>query len=124
MIYEGKLTVYSLQNTAEKGRMPKEGLVKVCEEYYGERTIGVTRQYAALGADRRIDMLVRIWRNEAVTPGMYVIPDDGQQYRIDFIQKTTDEDGLKVSDLTLVRLEENYDVTATVPETVCPIPGS
>ncbi len=110
MIYEGKLTVYNLKNTAEKGLMPQEKLVPVCEEFYGERTIGVTRQYAALGADRRIDMLVRIWRNDDVTPGQYVIPDDGHQYRIDLVQYNTDEDGLKVSDLTLIRLEDNYDV--------------
>ena len=114
MIYEGLLTVYNLKNTAEKGLMPKEELVKLCEEYYGERTIGVTRQYAALGADRRVDLLLRIWRNNDVFPGQYVIPDDGMQYRIDFVQNTKDEDGLPVSDLTLVRLEKNYDVAEPV----------
>lgn len=114
MIYEGLLTVYNLQNIAPKGLMPQEKLVELCEEYYEERTIGVTRQYAAMGADRRIDLLLRIWRNSQVFPNQYVIPDDGMQYRIDFVQHTKDEDGLPVSDLTLVRLEENYDVAELV----------
>ena len=110
MVFEGHLTIYSLTNTAQPGFMPCEQLVEFCEEFYGERTVGVTRRYAALGADRQIDMLVRIWRNDGVKCGMYAVPDDGEQYRIDFVQHTTDEDGLKVSDLTLVRLEDRYDV--------------
>ena len=114
MIYEGMLTVYNLINTAPKGLMPREQLVKLCEEYYEERTIGVTRQYAAMGADKRVDLLLRIWENASVYPNQYVIPDDGMQYRIDFVQNTKDEDGLDVSDLTLVRLEENYDVAEPV----------
>lgn len=110
MIASGKLNAYNLENIAEKGLMPAEKLVWVCDEYYEKRRIGVTRQYAALGADRRIDALLRIWRNDVFSPGMYVIPEDGKQYRIDFVQLTTDEDGLDVMDLTLIRLEENYDV--------------
>lgn len=112
MIYEGKLSIYSLKNIAEKGLMPAEKLVWVCNEFYGRRTVGVTRQYAALGANRRVDKLLRIWRNDSVMPDMFAIPDDGRQYRIDMVQLTTDEDGLDVMDLTLVRLEDNYDVVA------------
>ena len=40
----------------------------------------------------------------------YAVLEDGNQYRIDFIQHMDNEDGLPVTDLTLVRLEENYDV--------------
>lgn len=113
MIYEGLLTIYNLQNTAAKGLMPAEKLVKLCDEYYEERTVGVTRYYAAAGADKRIDIIVRIWRNPMVKPMQFVILEDGCQYRIDFMQNLLDDDGLKVSDLTLVRLEHNYDVAGT-----------
>lgn len=112
MIYTGFLTIYQLKNIAAKGLMPTEKLVRVAEEYYQPRTIGVTRYYAALGADRRVDMVVRIWFNPDVCPNEYVITEDGSQYRIDFVQKTTDDDGLAVMDLTLVKLENNYDVLA------------
>lgn len=112
MIYTGFLTIYQLKNIAAKGLMPTEKLVRVAEEYYQPRTIGVTRYYAALGADRRVDMVVRIWFNPDVFPNEYVITEDGSQYRIDLVQKTTDDDGLAVMDLTLVKLENNYDVLA------------
>lgn len=104
------LTLYRLQNTAPKGLMPKNQLVKLADAYYQERTVGFSRQYAAMGADQSIDMLVRIWEDRTVRTGDYVILPDGNQYRIDFIQHLYDEDNLKCTDLTLVRLESNYDV--------------
>lgn len=115
MIYDKKLILYSLQNTAAKGLMPKEQLVKTGEEYYGSRVIGYNRQYAALGADQRIDELVRIWRNNQVRANHYAVLEDGLQYRINFVQHLLDDDGLEVTDLTLVRLEENYDVADEAP---------
>ena len=95
--------------------MPKEQLVKTGEEYYGSRVIGYNRQYAALGADQRIDELVRIWRNNQVRANHYAVLEDGLQYRINFVQHLLDDDGLEVTDLTLVRLEENYDVADEAP---------
>ena len=115
MIYDKKLILYSLRNTAAKGMMPKEQLVKIGEEYYGSRVIGYNRQYAALGADQRIDELVRIWRNNQVRAKHYAVLEDGLQYRINFVQHLLDEDGLETTDLTLVRLEENYDVADEAP---------
>ena len=34
------------------------------------------------------------------------------QYRIDNVQQLLDDDGLRVTDLTLRRLDSNYDVKA------------
>lgn len=110
MIYEGLLTIYRLKDVAEKGRMPRQQLVFLSEEYYEERTVGYNRNYAALGADRRVDALVRIWRLDTVQPNDYAVLEDGNQYRIDFVQHLKDDDGLPVSDLTLIRLEDFYDV--------------
>lgn len=115
MIFDKKLKLYRLTNTAAKGMMPKEQLVRICDEYYGTRTIGYNRQYAALGADQRIDQLIRIWRNDQARANCYVVLEDNFQYRIDFAQDLTDEDGLEVTQLTLVRLEENYDVADEAP---------
>ena len=110
MIFEGKVKFYSLTNIAADGRMPVEMLVCKGEAYYGERVIGYSRQYAAMGIDQRIDKLIRIWRDETITVHDYAIPEDGQQYRIDNVQHLLDDDGLKVTDLTLYRLEDNYEV--------------
>lgn len=103
----GLLTIFQLANIAESGSMPVEKLVTVTTAYYEERTIGVNRVYAALGADQQIDMLVRIFYTPTLpTNAEYVILEDGLQYRITLKQKI-DADTF---DLTLVRLESNYDV--------------
>lgn len=106
----GLLTIYSLQNIAKKGFMPKEKLVSEGTAYFSYRTIGVTRMYAALGANREIEVLVRCWNTELPQEGKFVILDgSGIQYRIDVAQPIVDEDAV---DLTLVRLEDFFDVAA------------
>lgn len=101
----GKLTVYQLQNTAVAGRMPKEQLVRICDAYYDERTVGVTRAYAALGAKQQIDKLVVAYNVSLPVGAEYVILEDGNQYRISL--KQLERDNVL---LTLERLEECYDV--------------
>lgn len=100
----------ALTNISERGRMPVEKLVSKGVEYYSFRTVGATRRYAALGANREFDTVIRLWNCTELPDGAaYVVLEDGKQYRIDFTQQIVDEDAL---DLTLVRLENYYDVTA------------
>lgn len=106
----GLLTIYSLENVAPAGFKPRQALRAVESDYYEERTVGVTRLYAARGANASIDLLVRIWDTTEAQVNRYVIPENGNQYRIDAVQILTDDDGLRCRDLTLVRVEENYDV--------------
>ena len=114
MLFEGTLRICDLQDTAGPGEMPTEKLVVVSYHYYGDRTIGYGRQYAAMGVQQQVDRLIRIWRDENVTVKQYAILDDGKQYRVDMVQHLLDEDGLKVTDLTLFRLDENFDVAEGV----------
>lgn len=113
MFDAGTITVCNLENIADPGRMPVQKLVSVTSAYFGERTVGYNRYYAAAGVNQEIDLLVRIWRCPAVKIGMYAVltmsENDGQ-YRITNVQHLLDDDGLKVTDITLVRLEEFYDV--------------
>ena len=110
----GLLTIYALVDTAENGYMPAEKLSELCRCYYSDRVIGYGRAYAALGADQRIDRLVRCYNTSVPETGKYVIPEDGKQYRITLMQVIGDD-----VDLTLERLETNYDViTNTASETV------
>ena len=104
----GILTIYSLNDVRENGFMPQEKLVSEGTAFFSYRTIGVTRLYAALGANRNIEKLVRCWNTDIPEKGKYVII-DGVQYRIDVAQAIVDEDAV---DLTLVRLEDFYDVAA------------
>lgn len=118
---DGLLKLYRLANTVPKGLMPREKLVYLSDEYFEERMVGYNRQYAALGVDQKVDALVRIWRNDQVMVNDYAVLDDNQ-YRIDFIQHLSDEDGLPVTDLTLSRLGENYDVlTSEAGGTIYPV---
>lgn len=112
MFDAGIVSVCNLQNTAAPGRMPVQNLVPVFSAYFGERTVGYNRYYAARGVNQDISLLIRIWRRP-VRIGQYAVltmsENDGQ-YRITNVQKLLDDDGLKVTDLTLSALEEFYDV--------------
>lgn len=102
----GLLTLYALENVADRGMMPVEKLVYRGCCYYSDRIIGFRRAYAAFGADRRVDRLVRCHNHAVPDDAKYVILEDGNQYLIDLVQVI--DDG--ATDLTLVRLESNYDV--------------
>lgn len=112
MLDGGLLCLCSLENTAdpETGEMPRMRLVKEAEAYYSERTVGYGRLYAAQGANEQIDMLVRIWNTPEARAGRYALLENGEQYRIDHVQKVFGDSGFTALDLTLKRLEDCYDV--------------
>lgn len=106
----GIVTLYTLENTAEPGFMPVEKLVEKGTAYYSYSTAGITRIYAAMGANRQFDLVIRCHNMTELPEGVkYAIPEDGKQYRIDPAQPIYDADAI---DLTLVRLEDYYDVLA------------
>lgn len=115
---DGLVTFCNLINTAVNGSMPAYKLSEVQVQCFGERSIGINRAYLAMGADARIDALIRI-HDEGFRPriGMYAVlknysgqeNDAGDQYRITLVQPVLDENNLRAYDVTLERLEENYD---------------
>lgn len=115
MMDAGHIAICELTEVAEKGLMPVEILRKITEADFEERTFGLQRQYAAKGVNEQIDLLARIWRDPAVRIGMFAVITDSDyngQYRIDDVRNQLDDDGLKVTDITLQRLGTNYDVIA------------
>lgn len=105
----GILTLYNLTSTTTSGDMPIEKLEALGTAYYAEKTVGYNRIYAARGADEQIDMIVRCYNTDVPYAAKYVILEDGNQYQISVKQKMVDEDA---TDLTLVRLEEYFDVAS------------
>ena len=116
---DGTVEFFDLTNVADPGAMPEEKLVSAgSAQGFSEVTFGVTRQYLAKGVDEQVDMVIQIWP-EAVRPKIgqiavltdyeYQEDDDGDQFRIDDARKMQ-EDGLDFFQLTLRRLEDNYDV--------------
>lgn len=124
MMDSGLVTICELQNIAEQGNMPKPTLVKLRQHFFEERTVGYGRQYAALGVNERVDYLIRIWRDAGVHTEMYAIltdyegqiNEDGDQFRIDNVQHLLNSDGLKVTDLSLYRMDKLYDVIELPPD--------
>lgn len=115
MFDAGILTIHKLENISEKGRTPVYRLQPhISQHFYEERTVGVTRYYAAQKANVSVDKLVRIWRDGNVTAGDICVLEDKLQYRVGQIQQTYDDDGLAVTDLSLERLERNYDAAENV----------
>lgn len=111
---DGVLKVCTLENKIESGKKPQEVLKPITKEmYFGLKTIGYQRAYLAHGVNRSIDLIVRVFYNPKIKDGMYAVLsycDDNGQYMIDRIERRTDDDGEKVVDLTLVKLEDLYDV--------------
>jgi SPP1 family predicted phage head-tail adaptor len=105
----GILTLYNLTSTSAMGDAPVEKLVEVGTAFYAEKTVGYNRIYAARGANEQIDTVVRCYNTDVPYSAKYVILEDGEQYQISVKQKIVDEDA---TDLTLVRLEDYYDVAS------------
>lgn len=111
---DGVVNIYSANNIASPGEMPKEELKhKVGPIRYKERTVGMSRYWAAMQNNVKVDMVIRVpcapIRLETVSTQDIVIPIDGQQYKIVQIQKPEDIYP-PVMDLSLERLVQKYDI--------------
>lgn len=124
---DGVLYICNLINTAENGDMPKEKLQKVNKHWFENRVVGYGRFYSAQGVNQRVDRVVRINLDNNVRIGQYAVLGNGEQFRIDMVafgQEVIDRTrsieskyyrqpkiaGNKYTELTLSRVEKNYDV--------------
>ena len=104
----GRVKLCQLANTAQPGFMPVESLVVLAEPFCAYRTAGVTRRYAAKGANAEFNFILRCFNMVELPAGaQYAVMEDGEQYRIDTAEPMFNEDAL---DLTLIRVEEFYAV--------------
>lgn len=107
----GKLTLYTLGTRKEyKGGMPTEKLTEKGWTWYGLQTASYSRIYEAMGADTQIDLVIRIPADFAAKRGEYVILEDGEQYRIDIVRPIVVGSYVRATELTLIRLEDRYDI--------------
>jgi hypothetical protein len=108
MLDSGKITIYSVENIAERGAHPVAALTLKAEEYFEKRNVGLTRFYAAKQANVTVDMVARIWRNETISTQDIAQIDD-QYFEIMQVQHTTDADEMPVTDLSLERTDKRFD---------------
>lgn len=109
---DGLLTVYAVENAGEAGCAPAPVFAKKAVLRYEERTVGVTRYYAALQANVMVDLVLRCPRAPVVSPRDVAVLHNGRQYRITLIQYPRDVIPPSM-DLTLERLEEDYAMPKT-----------
>ena len=108
---DGIVFICKLENTAETGLMPVDKLVKINKLWFHERTIGYNRQYLARGVDEQVDMLIRVIQTRTIRIGMYAVLGNGEQFRITNVQHlVAEENNLRYTDLTLERLNDNYEL--------------
>lgn len=107
---DGVANIYSVGNIAPPGGMPKEGMKhKLGPIRYEERTVGIQRYWAAMQAQARVDIVLRMPLIRSVSLHDVVVPVNGQQYKIVQIQYPKKDIDIPVMDLSLQRLEVAYD---------------
>lgn len=107
----GTLEFGKPENRAPRGGTPHEVIAdRSGPVFYGELNISYGRQYTAQGVGQQIDRLVRIWQDRRVCIGMVAILDGEEQYRIENISHHLDKLNEPVTDLTLRRLENLYEL--------------
>lgn len=130
MYDSGTFKLCNLENIAENGLMPKQVLNVVNKFWFEMRTIGINRQYLAKGVNERVDLLIRIPRNDNIEIGQYAVLGNGEQYRITNIThgyndayytrivnkefyrgyNTVHIVDLDYTEITLMKIEEYYEV--------------
>lgn len=106
---DGVLNIYSVENIASPGEMPADKITLKESLRYEERTVGMTRFYAAMQNNVNIKYVLRAPRIRAVSTLDVAIPNDGKQYKIVQIQYPQDVEPPSM-DLTLEELTPIYDI--------------
>lgn len=108
---DGIVAIYTIVEQTTPGRKPEKG-IRIGERFFfGYETLGVQRYYTALQANQQIEAVINIPGWNTINPAQNVaMLENGNQYRIVMVQPTTDDDGLRITKLTLERMHESYDV--------------
>jgi hypothetical protein len=100
-----------MTNTAAPGNMPVDGLVPKYQSWYGE--LAFETSPGTIGAQEGISVAnrIRIVQNRAVTNHDVAIIDGVQYDVVRAYHGVDDENGQPISDLTLERLVQAYDIS-------------
>ena len=106
---DGIVTVYSVSDAAEPGYKPVEALARKVSLCYEERRLGIQRFYSGKQNQVQIERVLRCPNTGKPCSQDIAITEDGQQYRIDLVQKV---DGVYPPsvDITLARVDHRYEV--------------
>ena len=100
---DGVVSIYTVSDVSQPGGMPVEALTLKEALRYEERTVGLTRFYAALQNNVNIKYVLRCPRIRSISTQDVAVPVDGKQYKIVQIQYPQDVEPPSM-DLTLEEL--------------------
>lgn len=105
---DGIVGIYTIADISAPGDMPKDGLKLKETLRFKQRTVGFSRYYTAMQAQQKVDCVIRCpFRNVVSAQDVVIL--NNVQYRIGLIQRL--EDSVPpVMDLTLSRLEQEYEI--------------
>ncbi len=104
LLNDGIVTLHRQEVVSQPGEMPRYEWSPVWKSYFGIKTVGVTRYYAAMGNNDQVDLLIEVQRNTEISTAADRAEIDGIYYRIVQAQHVLDDDGLPMTDLSLERI--------------------
>ena len=105
---DGIAQIYNVENIAEPGDKPKDGLIEKYRLNFGYKTIGTVRNYNAMQANVRLDEMIETPQKRDISTQDVVII-GGQQYEIKQAQHINDTKP-PCTRFSLTRLEVDYDI--------------
>jgi hypothetical protein len=104
---DGLATFYRVKNTSGKGNLPKYAMEQFVEVPFTEKKVGDVRYYAAMQADSRISMVIRIPRVAGIQPSgdVVTLSGDSGQYKVQKVARNT------------MTVPESLDVTLEISKT-------
>lgn len=106
---DGILTIYETSNDANGGEKPHVVLSEKARYYFSFKTLGISRYYTAKQAMQDIEMVVAIPGWDDISALDIVVLESGKQYKIAMRQAVLDDDGLRITKLSLERLGDSYE---------------
>jgi len=108
---DGVVKLYTAENVAASGKMPVLHLTFLCQLWFDEMTVGITRYYTAKQANAEIETVLRCPRWRDISTQLVAQLADGKIYRIEQIQYPRDAVPASM-DLALSRIEQRFEVVA------------
>ena len=105
----GVVKIYSVEDSAQPGYQPKPALKLKLTLRYEEQRLGINRLYLSRQNQAEIEKVIRVPRRDSISNQDVAILENGSQYSIDYAQ-TVQDVYPPCLDLSLVKVEQNYEV--------------
>jgi hypothetical protein len=108
-INSGVVKIYSVEDSAQPGYQPKPSLNLKLTLRYEEQRLGINRLYLSRQNQAEIEKVIRVPRQDSISNQDVAILENGSQYSINYTQ-TVQNVYPPCLDLSLVKVEQNYEV--------------